>query len=84
MWTRFLKLGDGDNNVQNGPDGGRRAVHSSCLFGKWCVRDEIGKVGVRVALYIPDAEIPNDVVKGGRRLLTNDVAKALFESVFES
>src|SRR5271170_6245963 len=30
-----------------------------------------------------NAEIPNDVVKGGLRLPTSDVAKALFESVLK-
>ena len=30
-----------------------------------------------------NAEIPNDVVKGGRRLPPNDVAKAIFELVFQ-
>src|SRR6266478_10158922 len=52
------------------------------LFGKWCIRDDIGKVGGCVPLDISNAEIPNDVVKGGRRLPPNDVAKAIFESVF--
>src|ERR1700722_12484600 len=53
------------------------------LFGKWCIRDDIGKVGVRILLDIPNTEIPVNVFKGGRRLLANDVAKALFESVFK-
>src|SRR5271169_6372141 len=53
------------------------------LFGKWCIRDDIGKVGGCVPLDISNAEIPNDVVKGGLRLPTSDVAKALFESVFK-
>jgi hypothetical protein len=52
------------------------------LFGKWCIRDDIGKVGGCVPIDISNAEIPNDVVKGGRRLPPNDVAKAIFESVF--
>src|SRR5271170_2927216 len=53
------------------------------LFGKWCIRDDIGKVGGCVPLDISNAEIPNDVVKGGLRLPTSDVAKALFESGFK-
>src|ERR1700730_14959423 len=53
------------------------------LFGKCCIRDDIGKVGGCVPLDISNAEIPNDVVKGGRRLPPNDVAKALFKSVFK-
>jgi hypothetical protein len=52
------------------------------LFGKWCIRDDVGKVGGCVLPDISNAEIPNDVVKGGRRLPSNDVAKAIFESVF--
>src|SRR3984893_7213396 len=61
----------------------RSLVMTSPLFGKWCIRDDIGKVGGCVSLDIPNAEIPNDVVKGGLRLPTSDVAKALFESVFK-
>jgi hypothetical protein len=53
------------------------------LFGKWCIRDDIGKVGGCVPFDIANAEIPNDVLKGGRRLPPNDVAKAIFESVFK-
>src|SRR5271163_3250304 len=53
------------------------------LFGKWRIRDDIGKVGGCVPLDVSNAEIPNDVVKGGLRLPTSDVAKALFESVFK-
>src|SRR6266446_687683 len=53
------------------------------LFGKWCIRDDIGKVGGCVPLDISNAEIPNDVVKGGLRFPTSEVAKALFESVFK-
>jgi hypothetical protein len=53
------------------------------LFGKWCIRDDIGKVGGCVSLDISNAEIPNDVIKGGLRLPTSDVAKALFKSVFK-
>ena len=52
------------------------------LFGKWCIRDDVGKVGGCVLPDISNAEIPNDVVKGGRRLPSNDVAKTIFESVF--
>ena len=58
------------------------AISGGRLFGKWCIRDDIGKVGGRLPLDISNAEIPNDVVKGGRRLPPNDVAKAIFESVF--
>src|ERR1700733_11766094 len=61
----------------------RSFVTTSPLFGKWCIRDDIGKVGGRVPLDISNAEIPNDVVKGGLRLPTSDVAKAFFESVFK-
>src|ERR1700723_2379617 len=53
------------------------------LFGKWCIRDDIGKVGGCVPLDISNAEIPNDVVNGGLRLPTSDVAKPLFESVLK-
>src|SRR6202035_2992817 len=53
------------------------------LFGKWCIRDDIGKVGGCVPLDISNTEIPSDVVKGGLRLPTSDVAKALFKSVFK-
>src|ERR1700722_15869766 len=53
------------------------------LFGKWCIRDDIGKVGGYVPLDISNAEIPNDVVEGGLRLPTSDVATVLFESVFQ-
>jgi hypothetical protein len=56
---------------------------TSPLFGKWCIRDDIGKVGGCVPLDISNAEIPSDVVKGGLRLPTSDVAKALFKSVFK-
>jgi hypothetical protein len=44
-------------------------------FGKWYIRDDIGKVGGCVPVDMSNAEIPNDVVKGGRRLPPNDVAK---------
>src|SRR5580658_4479741 len=53
------------------------------LFGKWRIRDDIGKVWGCVPLDISNAEIPNDVVKGGLRLPASDVAKALFESVLK-
>src|ERR1700726_2648373 len=58
-------------------------VMTSPLFGKWCTRDDIGTGGGCVPLDISNAEIPNDVVKGGLRLPTSDVAKALFESVLK-
>src|SRR5580692_7367246 len=61
----------------------RSLVMTSPLFGKWCIRDDIGKVGGCVSLDISNAEIANDVVEGGLRLPTSDVAKALFESVFK-
>src|SRR5580700_6184358 len=61
----------------------RSLVITSPLCGRWCIRDDIGKVGGCVPLDISNAEIPNDVVKGGLRLPTRDVAKALFESVFK-
>src|ERR1700730_11416848 len=61
----------------------RSLVMTSPLFGKWCIRDDIGKVGKCVPLDIANAEIPSDVVKGGIRLPTSDVTKALFESVFK-
>ena len=41
------------------------------------------KLGGSVPLDLSNAEIPNDVVKGGLRLPTSDVAKALFESVLK-
>jgi hypothetical protein len=53
------------------------------LFGKWCVCDQIGEVRRREPLDVPDAEIPKDVVDGGRRLPPNDVAKALLELVLK-
>src|SRR6266436_120040 len=55
---------------------------TSRLFGKWCIRDDIGKVEGCIPLDISNAEITNDVVKGGRRMPLNHVAYAIFESVF--
>src|SRR5258708_219092 len=65
------------------PDTCDHSMIGGRLFGKWCIRDDIGKVGGCVPLDISNTEIPNDVVKGGLRLPTSDVAKALFESVFK-
>jgi hypothetical protein len=53
------------------------------LFGKWCVREEVGEVGRREPLDVPDAEITKNIVKAGRRLLANEAAKALFELVLK-
>src|SRR5271170_6718702 len=49
------------------------------LFGKWRVCEDVGEARRREPLDVPDAEIPKDVVKAGRRLPTNDVAKARLE-----
>jgi hypothetical protein len=69
-------------NIGNDKRASRHQRPNCRLFAKWCIRDDIGKVGGCVPLDISNAEIPNDVVKGGLRLPTSDVAKALFESVF--
>src|SRR5260370_13421280 len=63
------------------PDTCDHSMIGGRLFGKWCIRDDIGKVGGCVPLDISNAEIPNDVVKGGRRLPPNDVAKAIFDNI---
>jgi hypothetical protein len=52
------------------------------LFGKRCVFEEIGEARSREPLNAPCAEIPKEVVKAGRRLPTNDIAKARLELVF--
>ena len=53
------------------------------LFGKRCVCENVGEVRRREPFDVPDAEIPKDVVNGGRRLLANDVAKADLELVLK-
>jgi hypothetical protein len=45
--------------------------------------NEVGEVRRREPLDVPDAEIPKDVVNGGRRLPANDVAKAHLELILK-
>ena len=55
----------------------------TALFGEWRIREEVGKAWSREPFDVPAAEIPENVVKSGRRLLTNNVAKAGFELVLK-
>src|SRR5271156_5517871 len=57
----------------------RCAQFDDRLFGKWCIRHEVGKIRRREPLDITSAEISENVVYGGHRLLANDVAQAPFE-----
>jgi hypothetical protein len=49
------------------------------LFGKWRICHEVGKIRRREPLDVTNAEISENVVYGGHRLLANDVAEAPFE-----
>jgi hypothetical protein len=53
------------------------------LFGKRCVCDYVREVRRSEPLDVPGAEIPENIVKAGRRFTANDVAKGRLELVFE-
>src|SRR5580698_3591049 len=49
------------------------------LLGKWRICHEVRKIRRREPLDVTNAEISENVVYGGHRLLANDVAEAPFE-----
>ena len=53
------------------------------LVGKRCICDEVGKIRYRETLDVTNAEISQNVVNRGHRLLTNDAAKASLELILK-
>ena len=64
----------------NGDDG---FAHPAKLFGEWRSSDEVCKIWRCEPLNVSNAKIPKNVVNRRHRFLTNDGAKASFESVLE-
>jgi hypothetical protein len=50
---------------------------------KWSVSEKVDEARSREPVNVSAAEIPKEVVKAGRRLPTNDVAKARLELVLQ-
>src|SRR5580693_6241225 len=56
---------------------------SAKLFGEWRSGDEVCEIWRCEPLDVSNAKIPKNVVSRRHRFLTNDVAKASYESVLE-